>query len=271
MSFFLRGNIHLLLLLTNCIWTQTFLFYWSVKRILFNVTKYNLPCSGSPCNWKTLFCEKESRAAHWGHTVCVCFCLPKLLTGLSLRTESIINIFISQWVNSAVDGFECGTCLVMLKHPSYTFSVSIHRQPKKQDVNAWRNACSPSQSWATGIGTRGKRAVPPLSILSFFLAFLAVVPSLSNGMIITPRPMQVSTSVRAKEEWCMVLSRKGRRTKKSRGATAGTGMHRGVFGEVTGASKQPVLAEGDYADVIALLGMEATWEPKFISCQSPCL
>lgn len=82
----------------------------------------------------------------------------------------------------------------------------------------------------------------------------------------------MSTSVGAKEELCMVLSRKGRRTKKKRGATAGTGMHRGVFGEVTGASKEPVLAEGDYADVIALLGMEATWEPKFkISCQSPRL
>lgn len=70
----------------------------------------------------------------------------------------------------------------------------------------------------------------------------------------------------------MVLSRKGRRSKKRRGATAGTGMHWGVFGEVTGASKEPVLAEDDYADVIALLRMEATWEPKFkISCQSPRL
>lgn len=36
-------------------------------------------------------------------------------------------------------------------------------------------------------------------------------------------------------------------------------MHWPVFGEVTGASKEPVLAEGDYAHVIALLGMEATW------------
>lgn len=91
-----------------------------------------------------------------------------------LKTGSILNIFNSQWVNSAVDGFECGTCLVMLKHPSYAFSVSIHRQPKKQDVNAWRNACSPSQSWATGIGTRGKRAVPtpPPSPRAFFLFFL---------------------------------------------------------------------------------------------------
>lgn len=41
-----------------------------------------------------------------------------------------------------------------------------------------------------------------------FFAFLAVVPSLSNGLIITPRPMQVSMSVGAKEEWCMALSRK---------------------------------------------------------------
>lgn len=58
---------------------------------------------------------------------------PKLLTGLRLQTGSILNIFISKLI---VDAFECGTCLVMLKHPSYTFSVSIHRQPKKQDVNA---------------------------------------------------------------------------------------------------------------------------------------
>lgn len=177
MSFFQRGNIFWLLLLRSCIGTQTFVFYWSVKRILFNVKKYNLPCRGTPCNWEILLCEKESCAAHWGHTVCVCFCLLKLLTGLRLETGSILNIFNSQWVNSAVDGFECGTCLVMLKHPSYTFSVSIHRQPKKQDVNAWRNACSPSQSWATGIGTRGKRAVPtppplpPLEHSFFFSCF----------------------------------------------------------------------------------------------------
>lgn len=68
---------------------------------------------------------------HTEVTQFVCFCL--LLTGLRLQTGSILNIFISKWV---VDAFECGTCLVMLKHPSYTFSVSIHRQPKKQDVNA---------------------------------------------------------------------------------------------------------------------------------------
>lgn len=41
---------------------------------------------------------------------------------------------------------------------------------------------------------------------------------------------------------------------------------------MTGASKEPVLAEGDYTDVIALVGMKATWEPKFkMSCQSPRL
>lgn len=40
-------------------------------------------------------------------------------------------------------------------------------------------------------------------------------------------------------------------------------MQRGVFGEVTGASTKPVLAEGDYADVIAPPGMGATWDPKF--------
>lgn len=67
----------------------------------------------------------------------------------------------------------------------------------------------------------------------------------------------------------MVLSRKGKRTKRRRGATAGTGMHWAVFGEVTEASKEPVLAEGNYADVVALRGMGATWEPKFkISCHS---
>lgn len=64
---------------------------------------------------------------------------------------------------------------------------------------------------------QGVREQPPYpSILSFFLAFLAVVPSLSIGLIITPRPMQASTSVGAKEEWCMVLSRNGRRTKRRR-------------------------------------------------------
>lgn len=73
----------------------------------------------------------------------------------------------------------------------------------------------------------------------------------------------MSTSVGAREEWCIVLSRKGRRTKKRRGATAGTGMQRGVFGEVTGASTEPVLAEGDYADVIAPPGIGATWDTKF--------
>lgn len=169
-------------------------------------------------------------------------------------------MFISQWVNG-VDGFECGTSLVILKLPSYTSSVSIHRQPKKQDVNAWRNACSPSQSWATGIGTRGKSAVPPRHFFLFFL--LSLLLFLCNGLVITPRPMQVSTSVGAREEWCIVLSRKGRRTKKRRGATAGAGMQRGVFGEVTGASMEPVLAEGDYADVIAPPRMGATWDPKF--------
>lgn len=58
----------------------------------------------------------------------------------------------------------------------------------------------------------------------------------------------------------MVVSRKRRRTKKRRRVTAGAGMHWGVFGEVTGASREPVLAEGDYADVVAASGRRATWE-----------
>ena len=36
----------------------------------------------------------------------------------------------------------------------------------------------------------------------------------------------------------MVVSRKKRRAEKRRRATAGAGMHRGVFGEVTGASRE---------------------------------
>lgn len=36
----------------------------------------------------------------------------------------------------------------------------------------------------------------------------------------------------------MVVSRKRRRAEKRRRATAGAGMHRGVFGEVTGASRE---------------------------------
>lgn len=115
---------------------------------------------------------------------------------------------------------------------------------------------------------RGVREHPPQHS-SFFLAFLAVVLSLSKGLIITPRPMQVSMSVGAKEEWCMVLSRKGRRARKRRRATAGTGMLWGVWGEVIGASKEPVLAEGDYADVIALQGWRPPGNQSFkISCQS---
>lgn len=47
----------------------------------------------------------------------------------------------------------------------------------------------------------------------------------------------MSASVGDKEELCIVLSGKERRTKTRRGAAAGTGMHWGVFGEVTGASK----------------------------------
>lgn len=58
----------------------------------------------------------------------------------------------------------------------------------------------------------------------------------------------------------MVVSRKRRRTEKRRGATAGEGMHWGVFREVTGASRESVLAEGDCADVVAAPGRVVTWE-----------
>lgn len=105
---------------------------------------------------------------------------------------------------------KCGTCLVMLKHPSYTSSVFLHRQPKKQDVNAWRNACSPSQSWAPGIGTRGKRVRGELFSRQF--PFFSFFPPPGNRLIITSRPEQVSDWVWGWEEWLerMVVS-KGRR------------------------------------------------------------
>lgn len=90
---------------------------------------------------------------------------------------------------------ECGTCLVTPKHPSYTSSVFLHRQPKKQDVNAWRNACSPSQTRAPGIRTRGKRAFffffRQFLFFSFLLSFSSLPPP-GNGLIITPRPELVS-------------------------------------------------------------------------------
>ncbi len=58
----------------------------------------------------------------------------------------------------------------------------------------------------------------------------------------------------------MVVSRKRRRTEKRRTAAAGAGMYRGVFGEVTGASRESMLADGDCADVVAALGRRITWE-----------
>lgn len=42
------------------------------------------------------------------------------------------------------------------------------------------------------------------------------------------------------------------------------------FGEVTGASREPVLAEGDYADVVAAPGRRATWGNSK-SYPSPCV
>ena len=113
-------------------------------------------------------------------------CLFKMCLFLSGCTN-IVDVHV--WIT------ECGTCLVMLKHPSYTSSVSLHRQPKKQDVNAWRNACSPSQSWAPGIGTRGKRAVVFQTISPPPFFFMLSFPPPGNGPIITPRPKQVSERV----------------------------------------------------------------------------
>lgn len=170
MSFFLRGNVVWFLLLRNSIWTQTFVFYWSVKRILHNVTKYNLPCRGTPCNWKILLREKDSRATHWGHTVSVCFCLLNLLTGLRLQTGSILNLFISQWDNRVVDGFECGTCLVMPKTrliPSlYPFTGSLRNRMLMLDgMPAVRVKAEPLESEQ---GVREQSASSPPSILSFF-------------------------------------------------------------------------------------------------------
>lgn len=51
-----------------------------------------------------------------------------------------------------------------------------------------------------------------------------------------------------------------RGTKKRRTATAGAGMYWGVFGEVTGASRESVLAEDDCADVVATPRRRITWE-----------
>lgn len=58
----------------------------------------------------------------------------------------------------------------------------------------------------------------------------------------------------------MVVSRKRKRTKKSRRATAGAGMHWGGFVEVTGASRESVLAGGDCADVATAPGRRVTLE-----------
>lgn len=48
---------------------------------------------------------------------------------------------------------------------------------------------------------------------------------------------------------------------RRRRGTAGSGMHWGVLG----ASKESVLAEGDYADVVAPPGKRATWETANLS------
>lgn len=64
----------------------------------------------------------------------------------------------------------------------------------------------------------------------------------------------------------MVVSRKRRGTKKRRRTTAGGGMHWGGFGEVTGASRESVLAEGDCADVVTALGRRVTWENLVYLC-----
>lgn len=48
---------------------------------------------------------------------------------------------------------------------------------------------------------------------------------------------------------------------KRRRATAGAGMHGGGgFGEVTGASRESVLAGGDCTDVATAPGRRVTWE-----------
>lgn len=58
----------------------------------------------------------------------------------------------------------------------------------------------------------------------------------------------------------MVVSRKRRRTKKRRRATAGGGMQWGVLGEVTGSSRESMLAGGDCADGVIAPGRRVTWE-----------
>lgn len=127
--------------------------------------------------------EDSCRSLTKDSTICAHLCrlvmIFKTSSFLSGHKHNIVDVHV--WIS------ECGTCLVMLKHPSYTSSVFLHRQPKKQDVNDWRDACSPSQSWAPGIGTRGKEQLFSRQF-SFFPAFLPFFPPLGNGLIITPRP-----------------------------------------------------------------------------------
>ena len=169
-------------LLSNYISKQIFVIHWSVKRILVSIInrqhykvllvllqptrQLNFSCYGEDwimlcIDWVYTVCEHVFPISFWWFLKYELW-LFKMFFSLRGCRHNIIDVHV--WIT------ECGTCLVMLKHSSYTSSVSFCRQPKKQDVNAWRNACSASQIWAPGLGTRGKRAVVFQTIPFFFFS-----------------------------------------------------------------------------------------------------
>ena len=239
------------LLLSNCIYQSKYLYSIEVLRGFYTALWSVISPAAAHQAIENLYYGEEGvmLCTDWVYTVCVHLlsvsfwwflkhfsCLFKMCLSLSGCRHNIVDD-VHVWIT------ECGTCLVMLKHPSYTSSVSFCRQPKKQDVNAWRNACSPSQSWAPGIGTRGKRAVVFQTIPLFFL-FLSVFPPPGNGLIITPRPMQVSEGV---SEWVWGLrgvvgehgsKQEGEKNREEEESHSWSRNALGGFGEVTGASRE---------------------------------